>query len=189
MGIVRWNINAADIDNFDRSKQIKPYAGPLPPAAVYLWRIKVLKFVDGTKEKLQQLRVGLELVPRKGMNESKYAGYFVMAFIPVGSNTNFRYVPFCDAIGVSGTDFTKRMRADSEGNVQRIGRWTHDGEQEVLAQLIDGSDERGNPRKEVNDRTIMSPDAYDGQDDDEDEEGYDEDEDEEEYADDEDEGF
>lgn len=190
MGIVRWDIQATDIDGFDRSKQIKPYAGPIPPNGMYLWRIKVLKFVAGTRDKLQQLRIGLELVPRKGMGENKYAGYFIMVFIPVGSNTNFRYVPFCDAIGVSGTDFTRRTRADNDGNIQRIGKWSHDGEQMILAQLVDGSDERGNPRKEINDRTMMNPDEYENQEDEnEDEDDDREYGDEEEYADDEDEGF
>jgi hypothetical protein len=189
MGVVRWNIQASDIDDFDRSKQIKPYTGPIPPSrAVYLFRIKTMKYAAATRDKLEQLRVGLELVPRRGMDEKKYAGYFMMMFIPVAPNTGFRYVPLCDAIGVNGRDFTERMHVDRDGNVQRIGKWRHDGKQEVLAQLVDGSDEKGNYRQEVG--TIMSPDEADYDDDSDEFDGDDEEFEDDEYADDEeDEGF
>lgn len=173
MGVVRWNIKASAIDDFDRSKQYTPYTGPIPPDAVYVFLIKKMQYVPGTRDKLDQLRVGMELVPRKGMGEGKYKGYFVMNFIPVADNTGFRYVPLCDALGVSGTDFTERMRVDREGNVQRIGQWRNTGEQEILAQIVTGYDEKGEPRKEVK---WMGP----LQEPDEDDEEYDSDD--EEYA-------
>lgn len=181
MGIVRWNISANDIDDFDRSKQFKPYAGPVPPNnTVFLWRIKKMQYVPATRDKLEQLRVGLELVPRKGFDESRYAGYFIMNFIPVAPNTGFRYVPLCDALGISGRDFTERMRADKEGNILRIGKWQNDGQQLILAKFTDWMDNKGNPRKEVD---WMGPIEDDYEDDYEDDDNLDDDE----YADDDDE--
>jgi hypothetical protein len=68
----------------------------------------------------------------------------VTAFLPVTKKTQFRYVPFLDAIGVSGRDFKERTVVDGEGNITSIGKWRQDGEQYILCQLVDseGSDER-----------------------------------------------
>lgn len=143
-----WGISASDVDDFDRESQYKPYTGPQPPLAVYNWRIKVLKSVSGTQKKLPQLRVGLELEPR-GASEDKYSGYFIMAFLPVGETTKFRYVPFLDAIGVSGKEFTNGTLTDSEGNVKKIGRWRNTGDEVIAAQLRMGEDESGNPKEEI----------------------------------------
>jgi len=144
-----WGVNSRDIDNFDRDSQYKPYDGPIPENAVYHWKIKVLKSIAGTKAKLPQLRVGLELVPRKGRNEKKYSGYFMMAFIPVSDKTEFRYVPFLDAIGVTGREFTNGTVTDDEGNIKKIGKWRNNGDEIIAAQLGDGEDEKGNARKEI----------------------------------------
>ena len=95
-----WGINSADVDEFDRDSQYKPYDGPIPPNGVYEWNVKVLKFAAATKEKTPQLRVGLELSPREDRDEDQYEGYFKMAFLNVSDKTAFVYVPFLDAIGV-----------------------------------------------------------------------------------------
>lgn len=145
----RWNISASDVDDFDRESQFKLYKGPIPPNSAFLFRIKVLKFVSGTREKHPQLRIGLELVPRRGHDEKKYAGYFIMAFRAITPKSNMFYVPFLDAIGVSGADFADRTITDEEGNVRRIGRWKNDGKQLIYAQLKDGQDQDGNTRQEV----------------------------------------
>lgn len=146
-----WGVKSAAIDDFDRDSQYKPYTGPIPPAAgaIYQFRIKVAKFIAGTREKNPQLRLGLELIPREGYDEEQYEGYWIMAFIPVTDKTEFRYVPFLDAIGVSGRDFTQRTMTDEEGNIKRIGQWRNDGEQLVLAQINDKVDQNGNPGREV----------------------------------------
>lgn len=145
----RWGISAGDIDEFDRDSQFKLYKGPIPPNAVYLWKIKVLKFVSGTREKHPQLRIGLELVPRSGHDEKRFAGYFIMSFRAITPKSNMFYVPFLDAIGVSGTDFAENTITDEEGNVKKIGRWRNTGEQLIYAQLKDGQDADGNKRQEV----------------------------------------
>jgi hypothetical protein len=147
---VQWGVSASDVDDFDRDSQFKPYAGPIPPGnVVYAWRIKVLKNVAGDRKKHPQLRVGLELVPRQGFNESKYAGYFVMDFIPIMSSTAFRYVPLLDALGVSGREFESNTINDKEGNIKKIGRWVNDGDDVIIAMLVDGQDQNGEPRKEI----------------------------------------
>ena len=159
-----WGVSSADVDEFDRDSQYTPYTGPIPPNAVYEWDIKVLKFIAGTKEKNPQLRVGLELVPREGRNEEDYEGYFTMAFLHVTDKTAFRYVPFLDAIGVSGREFTDRTITDEEGNIKKIGSWRNTGEEMICAELKDG-EWNGVARKEIG---WMGPITDDDGDDDED---------------------
>lgn len=182
---VRWGISGKSIDDFDRSTQFTPYTGPIPPSAVYQWQIKTLKSVAPTKEKLPQLRVGLELVPRRS-SEERYAGYFIVAFLNIGPKNEFTYVPFLDAIGVSGDDFENRTIADAEGKVQKIGKWRNTGEEQILAQLADGTDQHGKPRKEIKWFGPLTEEDYDDDETDDDEE-YDEED--EEYDDDDEEPF
>jgi len=175
-----WGVNSQDIDKFDRDSQYTPYDGPIPENAVYHWKIKVLKSIAGTKSKLPQLRVGLELVPRKGRNESKYKGYFVMAFIPVSDKTEFRYVPFLDAIGVTGREFTRGTITDDEGNIKKIGKWRNDGDEIIAAELKTGEDQDGNPRKEIGWMGEPNTEPESEEDDDEDDfDDYDDEDDEE----------
>lgn len=172
-----WGINSSDVDDFDRDSQYKPYTGPIPPNAVYVWEIKVLKFIARTRGKNPQLRVGLELVPREGMDEDQYEGYFKMAFLPVTDRTAFRYVPFLDAIGVTGREFKDRTITDEEGNIKKIGKWRNTGDELIFAELKDDTDENGKPKKEIGWMGPYEEDEYDEDDEDED--------DDEEYADDE----
>lgn len=147
-----WGIETGTIDDFDRESQYAPYTGPIPPAGsgtVYQWKIKVAKSISATRDKLPQLRIGLELAPRAEYDEKRYKGFFAMAFIPVSDKTAFRYVPFLDAIGVSSTDFTRRTITDEEGNIKRIGAWKNDGTTLILAELKDEQDNDGNPRKGI----------------------------------------
>lgn len=146
---VNWGIGSGDVDGFDRESQYTPYTGPIPPNGVYLWKVKVLKAVAGTREKFPQLRIGLELVPRAEYDEKRYAGYFVMTFPPISEKTQFRYVPFLDALGVSGSDFTRKTITDEEGNIKRIGGWRNDGSTVILAELKDEADQNGNARKGI----------------------------------------
>ena len=146
---VKWGVSGEDVDDFDRDSQFKPYAGPEPRNGVYAWKIKVFKFAAGGRGKLPQMRPGLELVPRAGFNEGKYAGYFIMDFIPVSDKTQFRYVPLLDALGVTGREFETATITDEEGNIQKIGKWRNKGETVIIAQLRDGQDDKGNSRKEI----------------------------------------
>lgn len=146
---VKWGVGAEDVDDFDRDSQFKPYAGPEPRNGVYAWKIKVFKFAAGGRGKLPQMRPGLELVPRAGFNEGKYAGYFIMDFIPVSDKTQFRYVPLLDALGVTGREFETATITDEEGNIQKIGKWRNKGETVIIAQLRDGQDDKGIARKEI----------------------------------------
>jgi hypothetical protein len=166
-----WDVDESDIDDFDRDSQYKPYAGPPVPNGVYLWLIKKLQFVAKTNNKKPQLRVGLELVPRDDRDEEQYETYFCMAFLPIAPNTAFRWVPFLDAIGVSGREFKNGTITDEEGNIKKIGKWRNDGEQYVMAELKDGTDQEGKSRKEIG--TFMTADF----DEEDDEEDYYEDED------------
>jgi hypothetical protein len=169
-----WGIDASDVDDFDRESQYVPYAGPTPPDAVYLWRIKVLKAVAGTKGKFPQLRIGLELEPRDDdeYDEAQYDGYFRMAFVPISDKTTFRYVPFLDAIGVTGREFAKGTMKDEEGNIKKIGKWINTGEQLILAELKTGEDQNGDPRKEIN--TFLSAEEYEDDSEEFDDDEYDE---------------
>jgi hypothetical protein len=147
---VTWGISPSDVDEFDRDSQYRPYMGPIPPNGVYEWQVKVLKSVAGTRDKNPQLRIGLELVPRSSRKEEKkYSRYFLMAFLPIMEKTTFRYVPFLDALGVSGKEFANGTMTDEEGNIKKIGRWRNTGDVMIAAELKDGTDEKGNSRKEI----------------------------------------
>lgn len=171
-----WGIDASDVDDFDRDSQYMPYAGPTPPNGVYMWQIKVLKFVSADRKKLPQLRIGLELVPREDRDEDQYEGYFLMAFPPVSNRTQFRYVPFLDAIGVTGREFKERTLIDAENNIKKIGKWRNTGEELICAELKDGEDQNGNPRKEIGMFMAVPEEDYDDEDD-YDEDDYEDDED------------
>jgi hypothetical protein len=145
-----WGIDSSDVDEFDRDSQFVPYDGPTPPNGMYWWNINVLKYAARTKDKLPQLRVGLELVGRDNRpDDEPYIGYFITAFLPVSDKTAFRYVPLLDALGVSGREFKERTIVDDNSNITRIGNWRNSGEQLIAAQLKDGQDANGNSRKEI----------------------------------------
>lgn len=170
---VSWGVSASDVDNFDRDSQYAPYDGPIPANGVYRFKVKKLQHIAGTREKNPQLRVGLELIPRKGRREERaYKGYFIMAFIPVTEKTQFRYVPFLDAIGVSGREFERGTVTDEEGNIRKIGNWRNSGDEIIKAEIRDGTDNNGNSRKEVGwmgaatDDDPVDDDDFDDEDDD-----------------------
>lgn len=166
-----WGITADDVDDFDRDSQFTPYAGPpVPVGQVYLWQINVAKYAAKTRGKNPQLRIGLELVPREGYDEEAYEGYFIMAFLPINAKTGFRYVPFLDAIGVSGKEFEQRTMYDEDGNISRIGSWRNNKDTLILADLKMGEDEKGEPRKEIG--TFMPYEEEEAADDFDEEEEY-----------------
>lgn len=181
---VRWGISAEDVDDYDRSKQYTPYAGATPPNGVYMFLLKKFQRVAGTRDKHPQMRVGLELVPREGYDERKYTGYWLMDFIPVTDKTVFRYVPLLDTLGVSGREFANATLTDNDGAIQKIGKWINKGDTLIMAQVRDGEDAAGNPRKEI--ATYMAvPEgveedfAEDDEDDIDDDDVYDDEDDEE----------
>lgn len=180
---VDWGVSAKDVDNYDRESQYKPYDGPLPPNGVYQWQLKTFKHVAGTRERNPQLRVGLELIPRKGRkDERRYAGYFVMVFAPVTEKTAFRYVPILDAIGVTGRDFERATITDEEGNIKKIGKWRNTGEEMILGQLRDNTGDQADKYPKdigwVGALTDEEPEDDDELDDDDDEFGDDDDDEE-----------
>ncbi len=173
-----WGIDPDTIDDFDREGQFKPYTGPTPPDGVYRFRVKQLKYAAGTKSKNPQLRPGLELVPRN-KDEKRFAQYFIMCFLPVSERTAFRYVPFLDAIGVSGKSFISKTVVDEDGNITRIGKWRMEGDTEILAQIRTEEDQNGQPRKDVKWFGAYDPDAdEDYEEDDDEDEDYEDDDDE-----------
>lgn len=145
---VNWGVSASDVDSYDRDSQYKPYAGPIPTNGVYQWQVKKLQHVAGTREKNPQLRIGLELVPRNKA-EKKFAGYFILVFAPVTEKSQFRYVPFLDAIGVTANEFSRGTVTDEEGNIKKIGKWRNTGNALILGQLADDTDQNGAPRKKI----------------------------------------
>jgi hypothetical protein len=145
-----WGIDPALIDNFDRSTIFAPYTGPIPPVGVYEFRIKTLRSTPKTKTTHPQLYIGLQLEPRRNFpEERKYKGYFIMVFRTITSNNQFTYVPFCDAIGITGREFCNQMIVDSEGNIKQFGHWRNTGAVTILARLQEGQDQNGNARKEI----------------------------------------
>jgi hypothetical protein len=173
-----WGLSAGTVTDFDRDKQFTPYQGPLPPNAVYKWRVVNAYYAAATDTNLPQLRLLLSLVPRD-RSENKYSGFMCMAMAPVGDNTAFRYVPFLDAIGATEADFRRRTDVDAEGKIRKIGKWVNNGKTEVAAQLEDNDYEKSKYPKSIG--WVGALAEYEP-DDEEDEEEYEDDE--EEYEDD-----
>jgi hypothetical protein len=150
-----WSgISGKSLDETDRS-EFKPYGGPIPPNELFCFKINALKHGKSSKG-TSQLIIGLTLVPRASRPEDKrYADYRIMDYIPVMESTQWRLVPFLDAIGVSGDDFEKRTMDSGEKDrwgsvpITKIGRWINDGKQYVMALLRDGEDQNGKTRKEI----------------------------------------
>jgi len=184
---VNWGVSAKDVDNYDRESQFTPYDGPLPSNGVYQWNVKSLKHISGTRDKHPQLRIGLELIPRKGrQDEKKYAGYFIMLFPPITDKTAFRYVPFLDALGVTGREFERATIIDEEGNIKTIGKWRNTGDVMILGQLRDNTgDQSDKYPKDIGWMGTLT-DNYESDEEDDEEEYDDEDE---EIGDDEDDDF
>lgn len=178
MPLVNWGVRARDIEGFDRDAQFKPYTGTLPVNGMYKFRIKQLKYIAGTDEKFPQLRASLELVPRNAQ-EKKYKGYFITAFMVVSDKTAFQYVPFLDAIGVSGAEFERKTLTDQEGNVRKIGAWRNSGEEMILAEIRSNTGENA----EKYPKQIGWMEAVTESDDEEDSEDYDDEDDSEDFDD------
>jgi hypothetical protein len=176
-----WGLKPGAVENFDRSRIFKPHTGATPPAgATYAWKLKWLKLVDGTANKLPQLRGGFELYPRNKAEE-KYAGFFQSTYSPVSDKTDFRYVPFLDCFGITEREFLRGTKHDEKGNIYQIGKWKFNPAREeviVLAQLKTEDDQQGNPRLVLSDGWfgIYDPDNDPLAEEDEDEEEYDDDE-------------
>lgn len=172
----QWGLSAGTVSDFDRDKQFKPYQGPLPPNAVYAWRVVNAYYAAATDKNLPQLRLLLSLEPRE-RKENRYKGFMCMAMAPVGDNTGFRYVPFLDAIGVSENDFLNRTDVDGEGRIRKIGKWVNNGKTLVAGQLEDNDYEGSKYPKQIG--WVGELEEYEP-DEEEDEEEYDEDDTEEE---------
>lgn len=145
----QWGITSRDVEEFDRSTVYTPYSGPQPPMpAVYAFRIKQLTYTASDGEKHPSLKIGTELVPRSA-EDKKYKGFYCSTFIAITPRTGFRYVPFLDAIGVSGRDFESRTMIDGEGAIRSIGKWRNDGTTVILGQLNNRTDQNGNVYPEL----------------------------------------
>lgn len=169
-----WDLPRGTIDDFDRSKQFKPYTGQLPPImVVYQWRVAKLTYAAGAGGKLPQLRIGLQLVARSEA-ERQYEGYYITVFRSIGDTNAFTWVPFLDVLGVSESEFRERTMVDNEGKITRIGKWKNDGGQELLAQLTEREDLQGNMRRDVG---YIGPVDAESVDDDEDIDDEDDDDD------------
>lgn len=175
-----WSISASDVDDFDRSTQYTPYMGPTPPSnVVYMWTVKNLKYVAATDDTLPQLRVGLELHPRD-TKERKFKGFYQVAFLHIADSTRWKYVPFLDALGVSGRDFANRTILDQDNNIQKIGQWRNDGKQLVAAQLLENDPDFAHKNPHKIGWIGEAPEDFTGDDDESDvEDEYEEDEEEE----------
>jgi hypothetical protein len=175
-----WGLSAGVVSDFDHEASYKPYQGPLPPNAVYKWKVINAFYAAPTGDKLPQLRLLLGLTPRD-KSENRYSGFTCMAMTPIGDNTAFRFAPFLAAIGVSENDFYNRTDVDNEGKIRKIGKWLNNGKTFVAGQLEDNDFEGSKYPKTIG--WVGELEEYEPEEDEEEEE-Y-EDEEEEEYEEDE----
>lgn len=148
------SVSREDLENAQGSR-FKRYDGPAVPDGIYAFKINQLR-KGQSRNKKDQLIIGLELVPRQGRPEQQpYKGFYITDYIPVLASTADRLRPFLDAIGVSVGDFMDRMVDDGKANRQgskgilKFGKWVFEpGKVYVLAEVITGSYE-GKSRREI----------------------------------------
>lgn len=172
-----WGVKARDIEKYDRSSQYQPYTGAIPPNGVYAWEVRKAQYVAAAREKLPQLRLSLALKSRN-TSDRAFAGYHLMLFLPIADNTQFRYVPFLDAIGVSGSDFESRTIVNQDGVIAKIGPWKADSGTLILGDLRDDPGRDGQMRKTlgwIGEYIDSTTDDDDDDDDDYDDDDYDDD--------------
>ncbi len=187
---VSWGISRGTLTNYERSS-FKPYDGELPPNRIFRWKIKKLVFKAATDESPAQLQMGLELIPRKGRNDTKYAGYYLTVFQRITDSSVYYWGPMLDALHVSEAAFNA-AKIDNDGNIRSMGKWRNDGNQFIMGRLADDN-YNGKVGKKIDWWGEDTGEEVDAADDEEydDEEEYDSDEEEydsdEEYDDEEDE--
>lgn len=165
---VSWGVSRGTLTNYERPK-FSPYDGELPPNRVYRWLIKQMIYQAATNEKPPQLVLGLELVPRKGRNDSQYAGYYVRVYQNITDRSVSFWGPILDALGVTEAGFNA-VKVDTEGNIRSMGKWRNDGNQHIMGLLADDN-YNGNARKKIG---WFGPDSGEGTEPDDDEEEYEE---------------
>ena len=121
----------------------EPYDGPRPANGMYTWEITEVRSGVSTNE-FPQLRVFLRLDPGSRRDHKQYDGFTMSTKIIVkhDGSTDFRVMPFLNAIGVSVRDFLHNTEAgppledlDYNGKeeflVKSIGRVRFDGKNPV----------------------------------------------------------
>lgn len=136
------DIESAELSNF------QPYAGPLPPGGVYRWTLRRAKRGEsGTgNPKLETIWL---LDGSWKPDHKKYDGCPLWDHMAVVKSMNWRVKAYCAAIGVTSTDFMKRMVVDEENIVQKIGRVKFapdDNTVEAYINVKRENDQDGNPR-------------------------------------------
>lgn len=173
---IQWNVSRNVVRDFDRENRYEPYDGPIPPNSVYRWKIVKLAYAAEDGNKTEQIRPLLVLVPRT-KEEKRYGGYAIMCFLNVADNTDFVWVPFLDAIGVTDREFFDQAIMDEQGNIKKIGRWRMDPNNptEIMARLADNEwiDKHGEEKTgkridwfgAVKDSTVDDEESYEDTDD------------------------
>lgn len=175
MPAIDWGISRGTLTNYERPK-FNPYDGELPPNRVYRWLIKKIQYAAATDQRAPQLILGLELVPRKGRNDSQYAGFYVQTYNVITDKSVSFWGPILDALGVSEAAF-RAAKIDTEGNIRSMGKWRNDGKQYIMGLLKDNT-YNGVTTKQIG---WWGPDSGEGTEPEEEEEYDDEEYDDEDY--------
>jgi hypothetical protein len=146
---VTWggDLTEDDIESAELSS-FQPYAGPLPTAGVYRWTLRRAKRGKSGQgnPKLETIWV---LDGSWKPEHKKYDGCPLFDHMAVMKSMNWRVKAYCAAIGVTSTDFMKRMVVDEEDIVQKIGRLKYSPDDNDVAVYINikrEPDADGNPR-------------------------------------------
>jgi hypothetical protein len=179
MPTVQWGISRGTLTNYERSS-FKPYDGELPPNRIFRWKIRKMVYKAATAESPAQLQMGLELIPRKGRNDERYAGYYLTVFQRITDSSVYYWGPILDALHVSEAAF-QAAKIDNEGNIRSMGKWRNDGNQFIMGRLADDN-YNGKIGKKIDwwgeDTGEAAPDIDDEEDEEYDEEEYESDEEE-----------
>lgn len=143
-------LTAADIDNVDTSNNFKPYTGSIPGSGVYRFVLRrIKKGISSTNNPKALIILALDGTWRK--EHAAFEACPLFDHMPVMKSTAFRVRAFCDAMGISSSDFMNRMIVDDDGRVTKIGKLELTGEELVYVNVVreKGNEEHG-PRLTLN---------------------------------------
>lgn len=112
-------LSAEDIDSA-KSSEFTPYTGPIPPAGLYKFVVKMMKQGVSSTDN-PKLLVVMELAGDWKPGHEKYDGCPLFDHMPVMKSTAFRVKAFCEAFGLTSKEFYGGIITDEDGKVTKLG--------------------------------------------------------------------
>lgn len=148
---VAWGVGADEIEQAQSS--FVPYSGPLVPKGVYTFTIKTAQFGRAQQSKNPMLKLLMILDGAASSTEeedrNQYDGAPVWDNITAIENTAWKVKQFCEALGITPSDFANKTVMNDNDDITKIGRVKFDGTVKVRVLTTIEPDQKGEPRPRV----------------------------------------